>query len=362
MAELKRSESECQELLALYVSLHRPDPSKLLSIESELEESHPALVAVKEASSTSSSDSAGGASVVKEEEVLKALESIDLRLKDLEPRMQKMGKRLEEKDPISGAPRYGAKTAERVRHLLALFQALQKVVGYAFGLSEEESLSDGTNSDDCVVARLRETVAAQKAQEAAQGQQQEKLKEAEERRKLEEEERQRQQEEQKRLQAEQERKRQEEEIAQRAEASRLAARQAQEAAAQAERDWINSIPKGPEGVRTQMKIIKQSTQDDPQAKTTALQALLTIFTQIAQKPEEINFRRIRRDHPKFHQDIGRHKGGRELLIAAGFKLQTLDDIPCFFSKEPDLETDMDGWSLWFDNLKANLQVVQEEIE
>ena len=95
------------------------------------------------------------------------------------------------------------------------------------------------------------------------------------------------------------------------------------------------------------------------AQKTALSALLTIFTQIAQHPEEINFRKIRRDHPKFDQDIGRHQGGKEILIAAGFQLVTLDEIPCFYSKEPDLENDMDGWSLWFDNLKANLDAVKE---
>ena len=166
------------------------------------------------------------------------------------------------------------------------------------------------------------------------------------------------QEEQQRKEAEEARRQEEADIARRANEAREAARRAQEAAAQAERDWIASIPTGPEGLRKQISILKEHTKDDLSAQKTALKSLLQIFTQIFQHPEEVNFRRIRRDHPQFNQDIGRHKGGREIFIAAGFKLTTLDDVPVFFSKEPDIESDMDGWSLWFDNLKVNLEVVK----
>jgi len=31
------------------------------------------------------------------------------------------------------------------------------------------------------------------------------------------------------------------------------------------------------------------------------------------------------------------------------------------SREPDIETDMDGWSGWFDLLKETLAVVEEQV-
>lgn len=52
---------------------------------------------------------------------------------------------------------------------------------------------------------------------------------------------------------------------------------------------------------------------------------------------------MRRNHLRFMEDIGRHVGAREVLIAAGFKLEKVDGIPCFFSSEPHIKTNMDGW-------------------
>ena len=48
------------------------------------------------------------------------------------------------------------------------------------------------------------------------------------------------------------------------------------------------------------------------------------------------------------EDIGQQVGGREVLIAAGFKLVTLDGVPSFLSKEPHIESDMGSCSNWFD--------------
>jgi hypothetical protein len=64
---------------------------------------------------------------------------------------------------------------------------------------------------------------------------------------------------------------------------------------------------------------------------------------------------------KIHEDIGRHVGGQEVLIAAGFRLEKLAGIPCFFSAKPHIKTDMDGWSEWFDTLKKTLAVIEEEM-
>jgi hypothetical protein len=61
-------------------------------------------------------------------------------------------------------------------------------------------------------------------------------------------------------------------------------------------------------------------------------------------------------------DIGRHEGGREVLIAAGFTLGAIDDVPSFICKEPNIEKDLDGWSAWFDILKATLEAIEEQMQ
>merc|ERR1712232_878642 len=105
---------------------------------------------------------------------------------------------------------------------------------------------------------------------------------------------------------------------------------------------MGSVEVGIAGVRTQLDILRQSCSQ-PEFDT-ALKSLHIIFKQISSRPEEIQFRRIWRDHPKFIEDIGRHCGGRELLVAAGFTFQEVDGKKCLFSAEPDLMTNMDGWS------------------
>lgn len=138
--------------------------------------------------------------------------------------------------------------------------------------------------------------------------------------------------------------------------------QALDAERQADQELIASVPtKGADGVRDQICRMRETLKDEKAVLDIALGSLYTLFEQIVRKPEEINFRRVRRDHPKFVEDIGRHVGGREVLIAAGFKLEKIDGVPCFFSKEPHLESDMDGWSDWFDALKKTLAVIEDEM-
>ena len=90
-------------------------------------------------------------------------------------------------------------------------------------------------------------------------------------------------------------------------------------------------------------------------------ALHTLFAQIVAHPEEDNFRRIRRDHERFLNDIGQYASGKEeLLIAVGFELGCIDDVPSFVCKEPNIETDMDGWASWFDLLKGTLELIEQK--
>ena len=145
------------------------------------------------------------------------------------------------------------------------------------------------------------------------------------------------------------------------EQTRLVERQAREAAQRADQEWLAGIQKGHDGVREQLNILLKATENDTEARRVAIASLHTLFKQIASKPEEVAFRRIRRDHEKFNADIGRHPGGKEILIASGFELGAIDDVPCFISKEPSIENDMDGWSCWFDLLKAALCIIEEHL-
>lgn len=265
-------------------------------------------------------------------------------------------KRMTEKDPITQKPRYGEKTLARVYVLVETFDFLNAQV------SITQSNDGGYTST--ALASLEELQSRHTQQVQ---------KEEEDRRKLETE-RQRRDEEAKlaalqqeqearaaaQVQAERERQRQEEEAAALARQAE-AARQRRLAREREEREWMDNIPKGVPGVKLQLEALRQDTLTDKAAYRTAITALHTLFQQINAHPEETKFRRIRRDHEKFQSDIGKHKGGVELLIAAGFILGAIDDIPCYLSIEPNIEQDMDGWSAWFDLLKGTLQVLEEEL-
>lgn len=281
-------------------------------------------------------------------ELLETFSSLKSRLAALQPKMDRFRQRLADVDPVTGKSRYGAQTQARVQAMIIGHDELQANLGL---LEEPEA-----GVDD-----LHRAVAEQRA-------------EAERQARLAEEERQRQeaerlaaeerllQEQQQKLEAEE--RRLEEERAERArqgQAARDAERRARDAAAQADREWVASITKGPDGVREQLAILVNGTAGDKVALDTAVGALHTLFSQIVARPEETNFRRIRRDHEKFNQDIGRLKGGKEVLIAAGFELGAIDEVPCFISKEPNIEKDMDGWSAWFELLKATLEIIEEQL-
>jgi len=183
---------------------------------------------------------------------------------------------------------------------------------------------------------------------------------------------------------------------QQAEEARARRRMQENARKQAEREWLDGIQKGPDGVKYYLKILLQGSapsQETGQCTDTidpdriiVLESLCTLFEQIQKHPEEINKRKIKRSNPNFHQDIGRHEGGIELLVAAGFRPTMMpeasssteidsscetkkdneekDDQPeiaFLISKEPNLEHDMDGWMAWFDLNKATLEILQTKL-
>ena len=385
--ELRKAEAEVDELRAEYERLRvvavdadqhqQPDLSSvlglppLLDLLAQVQQDRPASLVPSgngacegdmTATSTADADAdfdAGGVPLkrtISAAEALEALEQVKSLFGALDVQCAKFRKRLGETDPVTGNPRYGAKTATRVMALLDLYDAL------AIGISTAYGTNDATAA---ALHSLRQSVENEEGRrkQAEAGARDAAMKEAADAKlaaqKREDEER------LNAMQTERERIRQEAELHQQALEARQR-REEEEARARAEereadRAFQDSIPKGPDGVRAQLTALREGCSNEPGAFDVAIGALHTLFSQIAARPEEIKFRRIRRDHSNFLQDIGRHPGGKEVFIAAGFKLETLDGVASFFSKEPDLERDMDGWSEWFDGLKMTLQIIEEEM-
>ena len=287
-------------------------------------------------------------------DILAMLEDLKQRLETLEPKVTKLTARLSARDPITKKARYGEKAINRVKDVIRSYKTLESGVEIALG------------PEPNLVSSLRQTIRSHEEQLAHE------LDATRTRQQLESEriarEQQEAEEREERLRVlEETRKREEEEAlaraAEEAKQRRLAEEQRlldEERAA--DQELLDHVPLlGEQGVRDQIVRMRVALKDDRPALDTALGSLYTLFEQIVSKPEEVKFRRVRRDHPQFVADVGRHVGGREVLIAAGFKLEKLDGKPCFFSREPHIESDMDGWSAWYDSLKNTLSVLEEEM-
>lgn len=344
--ELRKCEEQVNELSTLYESLRNESKiqkdllPQLKGINGETLDFPP------------DNDSNGTAqnSLAKVVEILHRVQNI---LRDLKPKIEKFQKRLNEKDPVTGNPRFGEKTQERVTHLLHCYNFVRQYV------PDNTDPACESNPLHQLEIQLKKEQEEQKMQIEileTRALQEQLIKEEEERRRKIEE-----------AQLEQQRKEEEARI-QQEERERLhqqaqQARQERARQQQQEQNWFNSIEKGAEGVKRYLKRLKQSTGDQPaHVYAKAVESLYRIFQQINAHPEETKFRRIRRDHEQFVEDVGRHDGGVELLIAAGFELGAIDDVPCYLSKEPDIEKDMDGWSNWFDVNKATLEILEEAVQ
>lgn len=295
-------------------------------------------------------------------QILEKLEKIKTSLTSLAPKMNKFLQRLSEKDAVSGKPRYGDKTMIRVKQAIRAYKALE--LGLSGVFQDHTSFESIKQSN--LASNLRKQVQMQEEQmneqrRALQTQEQIELERIANEKSLAEK-----REMELRLQEEQRKREEELELSRRAEEARRRRIEEEQLALAAEREadanLLSLVPtKGPEGVREQFERMRQALKEDRAAFDVALGSLYTLFDQICRKPEEVSFRRVRRDHPKFNEDIGRHVGGKEVLIAAGFRLETLDGVKCFFSSEPNIEHDMNGWSDWFDGLKKTLEVIGEEM-
>ena len=262
-----------------------------------------------------------------------------------------------QRDPITKKPRYGEKTLSRVKEVVRIYNALEHGVAIVF---------KDTESSPCIVSYLRSQIHQHDEQLNVKLQAQQSKEQLEEERVAKEKSEAVERANQQRLLEEQLKREEEMELARQAEEARKRRVEEEQRALDEERavdqELLALVPTlGVDGVHEQIGHMREALKGDRAALDVALGSLYTLFEQIVRKPEETNFRRVRRDHPKFMEDIGRHVGGRELLIAAGFQLVKLDGVPCFLSKEPHIETDMDGWSDWFDLLKKTLEVIEEEM-
>ena len=56
---------------------------------------------------------------------------------------------------------------------------------------------------------------------------------------------------------------------------------------------------GVDGMSEQIDCMREALKNDKAILYVALGSLYTLFEKIVQKPEEVNFHRVRRNHPKF---------------------------------------------------------------
>ena len=288
----------------------------------------------------------------------------------IDPKIKKIRSRLDMKDPITNAPRYGKKTIEKVNQLTKLYHALNDGIHvslpstYLTSSSTTTGEDDHTNNNKMSIVEILEQYIENEKKFMKQMKEEEnsiKLKEELERKEIEKEielkERKQQEEEKRKKELERE------ELARHAEEARLQRIENEQRVIQAEleadRIFLSSIETGIEGVKKQIQALRGNCSKGE--FDIAIKSLHAIFKQISSRPEEIMFRRIRLDHPQFMDDIGKHCGGKELLVAAGFTFRIIDGKKCLFSSEPDLMTDMDSWSSWFDLIKTTFQQLEETI-
>eukprot|EP00934_Nitzschia_sp_Nitz4_P004326 Nitzschia sp. Nitz4//scaffold104_size75438//59071//60240//NITZ4_005665-RA/size75438-processed-gene-0.50-mRNA-1//-1//CDS//3329532413//4316//frame0 len=384
--ELRQTEESLQEIQRLYESIRI---SPLLAREDPPVELPPCPTTALAPASHHDNANNNIVSLQDSSNLVQTLKQIQTTLPTLETKMERFRQRLAEKDAVTGQPRYGAKTQGRVQAFLTLYDFFLETIPLLSKDDNENSNELKTNeNNDTETSTSPSILFLSQIEQRHEQQQLEQLslQQAQEQaaRLQQEQDRQKQllaQQQHAQQMAEQERLEQERKEAEAAALRQQAqaARERRRALEQAERDWVQQIPKGPDGVRQQIVLLKESIQQayqsadssndaDPllqqleqqQALETAITSLTTIFRQIHARPEDTNLRRIRRDHPQFQQDIGRFKGGVELLIAAGFELGHIDEVPVYLSKEPNLETDMDAWTVWFDRIKSTLEILEDE--
>jgi len=272
-------------------------------------------------------------------------------------RAAKFRNRLKEKDTVTGNPRYGPKMQEKVSGLLLRFESLAGPLEQA--RAESSSIFEQWKQTADLEEQLERERALQQARDQEKQQQIERLRVCEQ--------------EQKKCRKaaadEDERMAEQAHIAEKAQQIRLD-RQIQKEAQKAEalrlateeeqliNHRMNHSQVGFDGFKAAINDLSTSAcaSGEEPAKTDALNALMAIVSNICQRPEESTFRTLKLHNPQFQDHIGKHAGGLECMASLGFSLQSRqqqegDTVQVLFLAEPDLASDMDKWSEWYDLLK-----------
>lgn len=119
------------------------------------------------------------------------------------------------------------------------------------------------------------------------------------------------------------------------------------------------MPVGAAGVDDGMRRVQQSLIQHTQQRKVTFSALLQILSNIRANPEDPRFRRIRTQNERFHADVGKHDGALQILLSSGFQMQVEDQETVLVMMEPDLASETDRWTAWYDQLKDTIVKLQE---
>jgi len=138
----------------------------------------------------------------------------------------------------------------------------------------------------------------------------------------------------------------------------------EETAYLADRVSISGItPEDRDSVLDCVALLKQHVDEDD---TNAVRELTSVWKSIVAHPESEECRVINAMNSEFRKGIASISGGREILAAAGFKLSLTEEETeekiiqhvQYVLEEPDLATDMDRWTAWFDIQKLVLEQLE----
>mmetsp|Transcript_44160 Transcript_44160/g.70620 ORF Transcript_44160/g.70620 Transcript_44160/m.70620 type:complete len:325 (+) Transcript_44160:380-1354(+) len=268
---------------------------------------------------------------------------------------EKCGKRSKEVDPVSGEMKRGDKYRARVEafalQVETLSQRTLQLIGKLDGVAEAEEASKREEE------RRREAEAQAAKKLADQLAKQRELEEEEERRK------------QKEIEEIQHRERLEMAAEKVALAKITEEDRIYRSDSKAIKTFMHQRVPGTNSVEDAIALVQANAAIDDTRREGACRALKDLgrlLERIVAHPESEPCRLINAANKTFRENIASVPGTRELLAGAGFELKfyTVEDEEGvetqhveYFLKEPDLATEMDKWTAWFEQVKITHALV-----
>jgi len=282
------------------------------------------------------------------EHVLAILDDLELQTS-----LARFKRRMGEKDPITEAPRYGPQMMEKVQALLEkasslrdqFFGSLWPPIQAAYETLKKEEEEKKAKAEELArkQAEEEEIRIQQQAQEGLDELIRSKRKEEAEKEQM-----------QAALAEQAQLAREAKENAQRAE------EEAKQLAREAMEKELYSVPVGEQGVAQALQRLQVATSG-PNSKEykEAMKALAQMYGGMVSKPEDARFRKIRLSNQLFQSQIGQYDGGKQVFTGSGFRLIEEEEENFLFLKEPDLMSDFEGWSEWFNLLKVAKDMISD---